>query len=182
MKKLPIELLNRDEVDRLMKTCSRRSPSGVRDRALIAVLAGAGLRIADEALGLRYRHVDAERGALTVASGKGGKRRVVGIDDGSFAVLQDWLEYRERLVGTRAGPIFCVITNGSRGLPLDPANVRQMLARRRTKAGIEKRVHAHGFRHYHAADLAACRLPINVIQAELGHSNAATTSRWLPLG
>ncbi len=46
-------------------------------------------------------------------------------------------------------------------------------------AGIEKRVHAHGLRHTHAAELAREGVPINVIQAQLGHSDLGTTSRYL---
>jgi integrase len=47
------------------------------------------------------------------------------------------------------------------------------------KAGIEKRVHPHGLRHTHAAELAREGVPMNVIQAQLGHSSLATTSRYL---
>jgi integrase/recombinase XerD len=50
------------------------------------------------------------------------------------------------------------------------------LARR---AGIEKRVHPHGLRHTHAAELALEGQPMNLIQAQLGHSSLATTSRYL---
>ena len=51
--------------------------------------------------------------------------------------------------------------------------------RRAAKAGIQKPVHAHGLRHTHAAELAHEGVPMNVIQAQLGHSNIATTSRYL---
>jgi hypothetical protein len=47
------------------------------------------------------------------------------------------------------------------------------------KANIEKRVHAHGLRHTHASELAREGVPMNVIQAQLGHSNLGTTSRYL---
>jgi integrase len=47
------------------------------------------------------------------------------------------------------------------------------------KAGIDKRVHPHGLRHTMAAQLAAEGVPMNVIQAQLGHSSLATTSRYL---
>ena len=50
------------------------------------------------------------------------------------------------------------------------------LARR---AGIEKRVHPHGLRHTHAAELAFEGAPMNLIEAQLGHSSLATTSRYL---
>jgi len=48
-----------------------------------------------------------------------------------------------------------------------------------SKAGIEKRVHPHGLRHAHAAELAAEGLPPNLIQLQLGHSSLATTDRYL---
>jgi len=47
------------------------------------------------------------------------------------------------------------------------------------RAGIEKRVHAHGLRHTHAAELALEGKAMNLIQAQLGHSSLATTSRYL---
>jgi len=47
------------------------------------------------------------------------------------------------------------------------------------KAGIEERVHGHGLRHTHAGELAREGVAINVIQRQLGHSNVATTSRYL---
>ncbi len=54
-----------------------------------------------------------------------------------------------------------------------------MLPRLAKRAGIEKRVHPHALRHSHAAELARERLPVNLIQAQLGHSSLATTSRYL---
>ena len=62
---------------------------------------------------------------------------------------------------------------------MDTSYVRHLMKRLATKAGIEKRVHAHGLRHTLAAELAAERKPMNVIQAQLGHGSLATTSRYL---
>ncbi len=59
------------------------------------------------------------------------------------------------------------------------AYVRALLPRLARKAGVEKRVHAHGLRHSHAAELAAEGLPTNLVQAQLGHSSLATTDRYL---
>ena len=176
--RLPIEILSREEVDKLMKACSRRAPSGVRDRALIAVLYGAGLRVG-EALDLQLKDLTLEDGAIIVQHGKGDRRRVVGIDDGNLALLEAWLERRKRLGVPWKAPVFCAISKGRAGKPLEQAQVRAMLSRRRKRAGIQKRVHPYGFRHSHAADLAATGLPINVIQRQLGHANASTTSRYI---
>src|SRR2546428_6776683 len=58
-------------------------------------------------------------------------------------------------------------------------NVRVLCKRLARRARIEKRVHPHAFRHTHAAELAHDGLPMNLIQAQLGHSSLATTSRYL---
>ena len=65
------------------------------------------------------------------------------------------------------------------GTPLSPVYVRTMLPRLARKAGIDKRVHAHGLRHTHAAELASEGVPMNAIQAQLGHSSLATTDRYI---
>ena len=57
--------------------------------------------------------------------------------------------------------------------------IRMMRVRMARRAGVDKRVHPHGFRHTFAAELAAEGVPLNVIQQALGHSTAATTSRYL---
>ena len=57
--------------------------------------------------------------------------------------------------------------------------MRALMPRLARRAGIEKRVHAHGLRHTHAAELALEGQPMNLIQAQLGHSSLATTSRYL---
>jgi len=59
------------------------------------------------------------------------------------------------------------------------SDVARLLPRLAAKAGVEKRVHAHGLRHAHAAELAAEGLPVNVVQQQLGHGSLATTDRYL---
>ena len=54
-----------------------------------------------------------------------------------------------------------------------------MFARLGVKAGIDKRVHPHGLRHCHAAELAAEGVPVNVISRQLGHNSIATTAKYL---
>lgn len=179
----PIEILTREEVDRLLRACSKRAPSGIRDRALIAIMFGAGLRVA-EALALEPKDLDLDSGRITVLRGKGSstaasKRRLVAIDEGMASLVDAWICCRRQLGIPSGRPVFCGISASNLGDPLNAANVRQMLARRRTKAGIEKRVHPHGFRHSHAVELAAAGLPINVISVQLGHAHSSTTSRYL---
>lgn len=57
--------------------------------------------------------------------------------------------------------------------------MRRLLPRIAARAEIHKRVHAHGLRHAHAAELVAEGVPVNVIQQQLGHASLATTDRYL---
>ena len=174
-RKRPAEILTEDEMRRLLAACSRRAPTGIRDRALMVVMYRAGLRVS-EALDLRPADVDASRGTIRVLHGKGDKARTVGIDDGALAVLELWLAKRKEL-GINGGQskLFCTL----KGTPLSADQVRQMTRRRARNAGLEKRVHPHGLRHTYASELADDGTPVNVIQKALGHSTLSTTSIYL---
>ena len=172
--KYPVETLTNEEVTRLIKACSNRAPTGIRNRAMIVVLYRGGLRIA-EVLALLPKDLDSESGTVRVLQGKGGKARTIGMDPVAFSVLDRWLEVRAKRGINGRSPLFCTLN----GRPMSRDYVRALLPRLARKAGIEKRVHAHGLRHTHAAQLAAEGVPLNIIQRQLGHSNAATTSRYL---
>jgi integrase len=79
-----------------MKACSQRAPTGIRNRALVAVLWRSGLRIS-AALALERRDVDLDAGRLRVRHGKGDRSRTVGIDEQTAALLARWFDRRQRL-------------------------------------------------------------------------------------
>jgi len=157
-----------------MKACSTRAPTGVRNRALIAVLWRCGLRIS-EALSLELRDVDLDAGTVRVRHGKGDRSRTVGLDEQTAALLARWLDRRQKLGAGARAPIFCTLQGGR----LDSSYVRRLLPRLARKAGIERRVHAHGLRHTYAAELAREGTAINVIRDALGHTSLAVTDRYL---
>jgi site-specific recombinase XerD len=173
-KTYPPEILSEDEVRQLVRACSNRAPTGIRNRALLTLLYRTGLRIS-EALGLYPKDLDPAEGRVVVRHGKGDKARVVGLDHESFAVIERWMDRRTRLGLNGRQPVFCTL----RGEPVKSPYVRALLPRLAEKAGIEKRVHAHGLRHTHAAELAREGTPMNIIRAQLGHENLSTTSRYL---
>jgi len=173
-RRYPAEVLTADEVRALLKVCSTRAPTGIRNRALIVALYRGGLRIS-EALALKPKDLDRKAGTVRVLQGKGGKDRTIGFDSTAFAMIERWLDRRAALRVNGRRRVFCTLD----GKPLKTAYVRALLPRLAGKAGIEKRVHAHGLRHTHAAELAREGVPMNVIQAQLGHSNLGTTSRYL---
>ena len=173
-RRFPAEILTPDEVRALIKACSNRAPTGIRNRALLVLLYRGGLRVA-ESLRLRPKDLDRAAGTVTILVGKGGKRRTIGLDPGAFAVVERWLDARAKRRISGRGPLICTL----HGKPVASAYVRALMPRLARRAGIEKRVHAHGLRHTHAAELALEGQPMNLIQAQLGHSSLATTSRYL---
>jgi site-specific recombinase XerD len=174
-RKRPIEPLTSDEVGSLIAAASRKAPTGIRNRALIAVLYYGGLRLA-EALALKPRDIDLDRPRVNVRRGKGHKERKVGIGAPGVPLIERWVAVRrERGLASNGGPLFCTLKGG----PLDPRYVRQFLSRYAGKAGIEKRVHPHGLRHSYAAHLAQHDTPVHEIRDQLGHSSLATTGKYL---
>lgn len=173
-KHLPPEVLTDDEIAKLMRACSHRAPTGIRNRALIALLYRTGLRI-NEALSLCPKDLELEKGMVRALNGKGGRSRTIGIDPGAASIVQRWLDKRSSLGANGRHPVFCTLD----GQSISASYVRVMLKRVAFKAGIEKRVHAHGFRHTHAAQLRAEGVDIAIISKQLGHSNITTTARYL---
>ena len=116
-----------------------------------------------------------EAGSIRILNGKGGRARTVGIDPAASAVVDRWLEVRSELGLNGTNPVLCTCAGGRMG----DAYVRVLLPRLGRKAGIEKRVHAHCFRHTHAAQLRAEGVDIGIISKQLGHRSIATTARYL---
>lgn len=173
-KKFPPEILTDAEVWALVKRCSARAPTGLRNRALIAVLYRGGLRIS-EALALMPKDLDRDAGTVRILHAKGDRSRTVGLDPGAFAMIERWLDVRGARGIKNGSPIFCTLAGGS----MKDAYCRQLFPRLARKAGIDKRVHPHSLRHTMASQLAAEGVPMNVIQQQLGHSSLATTSKYL---
>jgi site-specific recombinase XerD len=171
---LPTEIYDQAEVERLIGACSKRAPTGLRNRALIALLYGSGLRLG-EAQALRPHDVDLERGIVHVRRGKGGKSRRSGLFRFAVPHLEAWLARRAELGAGDLAPLFCTLDSG----PIDQSYVRHLLPRLARKAGILKRVHAHGLRHSHAAELDRAGLRLKHISEQLGHARPSTTDTYL---
>lgn len=172
------EPLTPDEVGLLISGCSRGSATGLRNRALIVVLWRSGLRIS-EALALLPGDLDHDAHTVLVRCGKGSKTRRVGIDSRALEYVRQWEKAREKLGVTPHEPLFCTIAAPVTGGPLRSPYVRMLLKRLAVEAGITKRVHPHGLRHSLACDLSREKVPLALIQRQLGHSNPGTTGIYL---
>jgi site-specific recombinase XerD len=129
----PAEILTGDEARRLIKACSNRAPTGIRNQALLVLLYRGGLRVS-EALRLAPKDVDPDAGTLTVLRGKGGKRRTTGLDPGAFPVLERWLDRRAALGINGRAPLLCTL----KGKPLATQYVRTLLPRLARRARIAR--------------------------------------------
>lgn len=175
----PINVLVPAEVDELVEV-SGESLSGIRDAALTWFLFATGLRIS-EALSLR-RHsleVDVDGDVLVnVEQGKGGSQGWA-MMLGDAWVLDRWMRARDQL-GLGAGDyLFCAISSGSVGNPLDRSWASRMVKRLASRAGLTKRVHCHGLRHSHSVRLYQLGAPQSAIQDQLRHTDPETTRRYL---
>jgi integrase/recombinase XerC len=152
-------------------------PAELRDRALLELLYGAGLRVG-EAVALDVRDVDLHRGEVRVL-GKGGKERVVPLPAAARAALGAWLDSR-RHPGLLAEPLFVSLSRGAkrRRTRLGERDVRRVLSRRARRAGIADRVHPHRLRHSYATHLLDMGADLREIQELLGHESLATTEKY----
>lgn len=190
-------VLTADELEALLAQVRTTSPTGLRNKAMLKVMAYGGLRVS-EVVALTTKDVrrDGGRTVLEVRDGKGGVDRTVPLADHVAESLQAWMAAR-RALGVGNGPVFCTIRRGrsihpvatADGLaadqvteselkPGDPISTRYLQAlvpRLAERAGIEKRVTPHVLRHTAATMTLRAHGDVRRVQAFLGHSSVQTT-------
>ncbi|HVN37901.1 MAG TPA: tyrosine recombinase XerC [Myxococcota bacterium] len=154
----------------------RDEARALRDRALVELLYGAGLRVG-ELCSLDVRDVDLHRGDVRV-QGKGGAERVVPLPAAARAALDRYLAGR-RGPGSRAEPLFTALRprRGARAR-LGVRDVRRIVGARARRAGIFERVHPHRLRHSYATHLLDMGADLREIQELLGHASLSTTEKY----
>lgn len=176
-RRFPATPPSKDEMLRFLDQ-GRNGMAGTRNRALLIVLWRAGLRC-QEALDLLPHDIDYDAQTVTVLAGKGGKRRVVGIDLWALEQIQDWYVVRAGLNVPHGAPLFCAVIQGKVGQPLTGTYVRQVVKRLSTRAEIPHRMAPHQLRHALACDLAREGAPLHLLSRQLGHSHIGTTATYL---
>jgi integrase/recombinase XerC len=153
-----------------------------RDRAIVELLYGCGLRSA-ELLGLDVMASAAAAGwidrgdASAHVLGKGSKRRSVPVGAAALTALDAWLELRPRLA--RAGETALFVSQ--RGTRLTPSQLRVRLKALARQAGLSTAVHPHMLRHSFATHLLQSSGDLRAVQELLGHANIATTQIYTKL-
>jgi integrase/recombinase XerC len=139
-----------------------------RDAAVLALLYGAGLRIA-EALGLKRADIAEQPDALTI-TGKGNKTRMVPLLPQVLRLIEVYLTACPYTLAPK-GPLFV----GARGGPLSPRIVQLAMASLRGALGLPDRATPHALRHSFATHLLARGGDLRSIQDLLGHASLSTT-------
>lgn len=180
-RKLP-KVLTADEIKALMRAPNMSAPTGLRDRALMAVMHRCGLRVS-EACGLYLRDVRWGEAQIHVRPevGKGGKEAVVYLDEPTLALLERWKIVRRQYAAGKPHLFVRVRSGDGQGGQLDRRDVYEMVGRRARKAGIEHPVTPHMLRHTYATELLREGFNVPEVQRLLRHSDIRTTSAYLHL-
>jgi integrase/recombinase XerC len=153
-----------------------------RDHAIVELLYGCGLRVA-ELVGLDARAGRDAAGwidtpdATAHVLGKGSKRRSVPVGRAALAALETWLAHREAL----ARPDETALFVGQRGARLGASQLRSRLKAMAIQAGLPTHVHPHMLRHSFASHLLQSSGDLRAVQELLGHANIATTQVYTQL-
>lgn len=170
------EILTQDEADRLLvgaadRAANTANPVEIRDSAIIELLYGSALRVA-ELCSLDLSSVDSDRRFLRVL-GKGNKERLVPYGVPAAKSLSAWLEVRESMAPQGEVALFV----GVKGRRINPRVVRTSVHQAAAGAGVRD-LSPHGLRHSSATHLLERGADLRQVQDYLGHASLQTTQRY----
>ncbi len=166
-----------DETFALLAAPDEERILGLRDRAMLEVLYGGGLRVS-ELVGLSLKDLDPKSGFVRVL-GKGNKERLCPINEGALEAVQAYLAVRGALLAKpskHAAPEALFLN--FRGGRLTARSMARHLKRYAQELGLNRNVSPHSLRHSFATHLLAGGADIRSIQELLGHASLSTTQRY----
>jgi integrase/recombinase XerD len=163
--------LKAPEIKRLLACCDRKTSSGLRDHAILSLLARLGLRGA-EAAGLRLDDIDWRAGEIAV-TGKGSRVERLPLPAPAGEALAAWLTGGRPQCESRA--VFVTVRRPHR--PLTPEAVRSVMGRACERAGLERRG-AHRFRHALATEMLRAGASLPEVGQVLRHRSMLSTSLY----
>ncbi len=173
---LPPKPLTPDEVKEVIESFDGQSEAQRRNRAILEVLYGCGLR-RGELLRLNVGDVDAGERTVFVR-GKGGRERLLPINDAALGAIGRYLEARGR-PGKKAPLFMTVVDPVEEGKRLNVPALTKVFRQLRKRG--RKHLHPHLLRHCFAVHLLQAGVDVRYLQALLGHESLETTSRYLGL-
>ncbi|PKF51368.1 tyrosine recombinase XerC [Enterovibrio nigricans] len=166
--------LDVDEINQLLSV-DADDPLSVRDRAMMELMYGAGLRLS-ELIGLNIRDVAVRKGDLRVI-GKGDKERIVPFTGMAKEWLVNWMKVRSQLLKGPEDALF-ISKLGSR---ISPRSVQKRMAEWGQKQAVNSHINPHKLRHSFATHMLESSGDLRAVQELLGHADLSTTQVYTHL-
>jgi integrase/recombinase XerD len=163
------EVLHEREMDSILALPDMREKLGVRDRCMLEILYGAGLRVS-ELCTLRILDLDVQRGVLRVF-GKGAKERFVPLHGMAISLLCDYMRDWRPAFSPREDILF--LNRSGKGL--SRVALWKIVRKYALKAGIRRAISPHAFRHSFATHLLEGGADLRSVQLLLGHADISAT-------
>lgn len=164
------DVLSVEEVTAIIESVPLNDAKGMRDRALLEILYGCGLRVS-EACSLKISHVYLEDGFVRVV-GKGDKERLVPLGQMAADAFRAYVAVRP----DAAAPAYDDIAFLNRfGKPMSRVTVFNMVKKQALLAGVDKEISPHTFRHSFATHMIENGADLRIVQDMLGHESVLTT-------
>ena len=163
------EVLSVQEVDDIIASVDTSTPSGLRDRAILEVLYGCGLRVS-EAVNLKISNIYSKEGFLRIV-GKGDKERIVPLGEMAAEALDAWFGARTEPCKGFEDTVFL----NRFGRSLSRVSMFNIVKKQALIAGVTKEISPHTFRHSFATHLVENGADLRAVQEMLGHESILTT-------
>lgn len=170
------EYLTVDEIDAMIASINADSEEAVRNRAIIEVLYGCGLRVS-ELCNLEIGRLYLTDGYLVVR-GKGSKERLVPLAEPTIRAIADYLEVRAT-ISAKAGEEHYLFVSARRGTRMSRSMIFRIVRLLADLAGIRRTISPHTLRHSFATHLLEGGANLRAIQQMLGHESIAATEIYL---
>lgn len=173
-RKLPV-VLSVEEVGRMISSVDLTDPLGHRNKAILEVMYGCGLRVS-EAVSIRVTDIFAGEQFIRVI-GKGDKQRLVPIGECALSAIRYYMPDRQRILGSckTAMKDTDVLFLNRRGKPMTRVMVFNIVREAASRAGIAKDISPHTLRHSFATHLIENGADLRAVQQMLGHESIMTT-------
>jgi integrase/recombinase XerD len=165
------DYLTVEEIERVLKAADEHPKLAARDRMVIELLYGCGLRIS-ELIGMKVGNIEFEAGFVRVV-GKGDKQRLVPLGQYAREAIEAYLDSPERRKFPADGPKTLLLNR--RGVPVSRVGLWKSIRKLVAQAGVVKHVTPHTFRHSFATHLLAGGADLRAVQEMLGHADISTT-------
>jgi integrase/recombinase XerD len=169
---LPVSLTI-EQVEELLAMPDTSTAKGKRDRAILEILYGAGLK-ASELIELNYRDIDLSRGYVSI-KGRKNKERHIPIGSYSVDTLKEYLSTRENIVGAS------ILFPSMRGDRMTRQGLWKIIKDYADEAGIDENININTLRHSYAVHMLSGGADLTTLSLLLGHNDIKATSIYLKL-